>query len=64
MSISVEGMASAALAMQQQQLSQNIQTSVLKKALDAESSTTTQLLQSMPQLATEGTLGTRINTYA
>ena len=64
MSISVEGMASAALAMQQQQLAQNIQTTVLKKALDAESSTTTQLLQAMPQLATEGTLGTRIDTYA
>lgn len=64
MSISVEGMVSAAVNMQQAQLSQEIQTSVLKKALDNSVSTTTQLLESMPELAIEGTLGTQINTYA
>lgn len=39
---------------------------VLKKALDMQASSATALLQALPQpaLATEGTVGTQINTFA
>lgn len=39
---------------------------VLKKALQAQASSAAQLIQALPQpaLATSGTLGTRVNTYA
>lgn len=39
---------------------------VLKKALDLQASTATTLLQALPQpaLATEGAVGTRVNTFA
>ena len=40
--------------------------SVLKKALQAQASSAAQLIQALPQpaLATSGTLGTRVNTFA
>jgi hypothetical protein len=53
--------------MQQAKTSQDQQMLVLKKALAVESSTALQLIQSAmpsPTLASEGTLGTRINTFA
>lgn len=37
---------------------------VLKKALDADSSVTQTLLQSVPTLAVTGTIGTLVNTFA
>lgn len=39
---------------------------VLRKALDAQASTAAQLIQALPQapLATSGSLGTQVNTYA
>lgn len=39
---------------------------VLKKALDMQATTATTLLQALPQppLATEGPVGTKINTFA
>lgn len=39
---------------------------VLKKALQVQASSAAQLIQALPQpaLATSGTLGTRLNTYA
>lgn len=39
---------------------------VLKKALDMQSASATTLIESLPQpvLATSGTLGTKVNTYA
>jgi len=39
---------------------------VLKKALDAQASTAAQLIEALPQpaLASSGTVGTRLNTYA
>lgn len=67
MDISVESTINTALLMQQTQVDQDKQTSLLKKALDAQSSVALQLLQSVaptPQLASEGPLGTRINTFA
>ncbi|MEO6279286.1 YjfB family protein [Roseateles sp.] len=40
--------------------------SILRKSMDLQESTAAQLLQALPQpaLATSGTLGTRLNTYA
>ena len=40
--------------------------SVLKKALDMQASSAALMLQALPQpaLATSGTLGTQVNTYA
>ena len=40
--------------------------SVMKKAMDAQESTANQLIQSLPQpaLATSGSVGTQLNTYA
>ncbi len=66
MNISAESMASSELMMQQMKLAQDVQTSVLKKALDAEAASAAQLLQAIPQvqLATSGMIGTQINTYA
>ncbi len=39
---------------------------VLKKALDMQAASATQLIESLPQpaLASSGTLGTQLNTYA
>ena len=39
---------------------------VLKKALDMQASSAAQLIEALPQpaLATSGTLGTQVNTYA
>lgn len=41
-------------------------TSVLKKALDLQASSAATLIQSLPQpaLATSGTVGTKVNTFA
>ena len=40
--------------------------SVLKKALDQQASSAAQLIQALPQpaLATSGSIGTQVNTYA
>lgn len=40
--------------------------SVMKKAMDAQESTANQLIQSLPQpaLASSGSVGTKVNTYA
>ncbi|GHC14879.1 hypothetical protein GCM10010082_01460 [Kushneria pakistanensis] len=67
MDMSVNGMVNASLALQQHQLSSDVQTSVLKKSLDGQAEQMTTLMSSvdtMPKLATEGLVGTRINTTA
>ncbi|WP_456269540.1 putative motility protein [Kushneria sp. AK178] len=67
MDMSVNGMVNASMALQQHQLSSDVQTSVLKKSLDGQAEQMTQLMSSVataPQLATEGMVGTRINTTA
>ena len=48
------------------QTSDALHMAVLKKALDMQSSSATQLIASLPQpaLATSGTLGTQVNTFA
>ena len=57
-----------ATSMSNQQTAQAVQVSVLKKAMDADEAAVTTLLDGVqpaaPQLATSGTLGTQLNTYA
>ena len=57
-----------ATLMSNQQTAQAVQVSVLKKAMDANETTVATLLDGVqpaaPQLATSGTLGTQLNTYA
>ncbi|HTE42059.1 MAG TPA: YjfB family protein [Steroidobacteraceae bacterium] len=51
----------------QASLAQQIDMAVLKKALDAQKMVAAGLLQALPpvpELATEGSVGTRVNTYA
>ncbi|MFC0337023.1 Putative motility protein [Kushneria avicenniae] len=67
MDMSVNGMVNASMALQQHQLTSDVQTSVLKKSLDGQAEQMSQLMSSvdsMPKLATEGMVGTRINTTA
>lgn len=55
-----------ATAMSQSQTAQAVQVHVLRKAMDMQESAAATLLQALPQppLATSGTLGTQVNTYA
>ena len=57
-----------ATSMSNQQTAQAVQVSVLKKAMNANETTVATLLGGVqpaaPQLATSGTLGTQLNTYA
>jgi hypothetical protein len=48
------------------QTSQAVQVSVLKKSMETQQNAAMALLQTLPQpaLATSGTLGTQVNTYA
>lgn len=64
MDMSVEGTVSTALALQSAGVHQQKQMLILKQALDLESTTVTEIMQSLPQLATDGSLGRNINTYA
>ena len=64
MDMSVESAVNTALAMQSMQLAQNAQMLVLKRTLDAQAAAMAGVLQAMPQLATEGSLGTNVNTFA
>ena len=41
-----------------------VQISVLKKALDSQASGAAQLIEALPQLATSGSLGRNVDTYA
>jgi len=51
------------MQMQQSQLVQNVQLTVLKKSLDMQANNVMTLLDSMP-LATIGNVGTQVNTTA
>lgn len=67
MDVAVSNLVNVAVQMQQANVEHEKQATILKKALDAQSSATLQLLQAVapsPALATEGVQGTRINTYA
>ncbi|MDR6215503.1 YjfB family protein [Paracidovorax wautersii] len=55
-----------AVAQTQQETSDAVNTAVLKKALDIQASTAATLISALPQpqLATSGSLGTQVNTFA
>lgn len=57
---------STSTALASRQTSDAINITVLKKALDVQASAAAALLQALPQpaLATSGTLGTQVNTFA
>lgn len=57
---------STATAMASRETSDALNVRVLKKALDIQASSAATLLQALPQppLATSGTLGTQVNTFA
>jgi len=67
MDMSVESAVSTALAMQSMKVAQDAQMLVLKRSLDSQVAALGGLIQAipqMPQLATQGTLGTNVNTFA
>lgn len=67
MDISVAGMVSGVLQMQQAQSIQQGQIAVLKKSMDIAEASVAQLIEStavQPPLASSGNLGTRLNVYA
>ncbi|GAB2800460.1 hypothetical protein GCM10027040_29990 [Halomonas shantousis] len=67
MDSSINNAVSAALAMQQAQVATEAQTKLMKTAMDTQASQVSQLMASVTptdQLATEGSVGTRINTFA
>lgn len=64
MDLSVSNTVNTALAMQDAQLTQEVQTHVLKKALNSQADAVATLMQSLPVVAIDGTLGSRINTHA
>ncbi|OIP15486.1 MAG: hypothetical protein COZ09_05480 [Comamonadaceae bacterium CG_4_10_14_3_um_filter_60_42] len=63
MDISLSALVSQSMQMQQSQLAQNVQLTVLKKSLDMQANNVMTLLDSMP-LATIGNVGTQVNTTA
>ncbi len=64
MDASISSTVNTALAMQDANLMQEVQTRVLKKALNAQADTALTLMQSLPVLAVDATLGSRIDTHA
>jgi Putative motility protein len=67
MTIASNSGVSAATSAAQEKGAGAVQIKVLKKALDAQAATAATLIQSLPQqpaLATSGSVGTKLNTYA
>lgn len=64
---SVNSAVNTSLALQQHNQNQEVQTSLLRKSLDGQTAQMNQLMSSLetqPTLATSGSVGTQINTYA
>ncbi|BFO56133.1 MULTISPECIES: YjfB family protein [Comamonadaceae] len=61
-----QSLVNTATAMASQKTSDAVNMTVLKKAMDIQKSSAAQLLEALPQpqLATSGSLGTQVNTYA
>jgi len=61
-----QSIVSTAAGMASQKTSDAVNVAVLKKAIDIQQSSAEQLLQALPQppLATSGSLGTQVNTFA
>ncbi|WP_019938974.1 putative motility protein [Bordetella sp. FB-8] len=65
MDISASAMVNTALNMQSSSTSEAVGTLMLRKSLNTATDEINQLMQSVaPQVATSGTLGTQVNTYA
>lgn len=64
MDASISSTVNTALALQDANLMQEVQARVLKKALNAQADTALTLMQSLPVLAVDATLGSRVNTHA
>ena len=64
---SVNSTVNTALALQQHNQNQDVQANLLRKSLDSQALQVGQLMssvQAQPALATTGSIGTQINTYA
>ncbi|SFD66930.1 YjfB family protein [Paracidovorax konjaci] len=61
-----QSVVNTATALASQKTSDAVNITVLKKALDIQKSSAAQLLEALPQpqLATSGSLGTQVNTFA
>ncbi len=64
MSMSVENTVSVALSLQAATAGQEKQMIMLRKSLDAQTQMVTDIMKTMPQLETSGSVGTNVNTYA
>ncbi len=64
MDATIDSAVSSALSMQGAAVHQQKQMMLLKQALEIESTTVTEIMQTAPQLAQEGSLGRSVNTYA
>lgn len=66
MNISSTSAVQAATLAAQSDAADSVNILVLKKALDLQATSATALLQALPQpaLATEGSVGTKVNTFA
>lgn len=64
MDASISSTVNTALALQDANVMQEVQARVLKKALNAQADTALMLMQSLPVLAVDATLGSRIDTHA
>lgn len=64
---SVNSTVNTAFALKQNNQNQDVQANLLRKALDSQASQMGQLMSSLetqPALATTGSVGTQLNTYA
>ncbi|APX74086.1 YjfB family protein [Achromobacter insolitus] len=64
MDASISSTVNTALALNDANLMQEVQARVLKKAINAQADTALTLMQSLPVLAVDATLGSRIDTHA
>ncbi|MFC0267568.1 putative motility protein [Kushneria aurantia] len=67
MDMSVSATVDTAMALQQHNTASEVQANLLRKSLDTQEQQMSQLMESVapqPQLATEGLVGTQINTTA
>jgi hypothetical protein len=62
--MSIEGTVGAALALQQVATGQEQQNLLLRKVLDGQADAVSTLLNSLPQLATTGAVGTQVHVTA
>lgn len=64
MDASISNTVNNALALRDANVMQEVQARVLKKAINAQADTALTLMQSLPALAVDATLGSRIDTHA